>query len=64
VADQEKSLADKISELWQDVGADPAKAKKALVECDYDVDRARKLLIKRRQSGRHDPRFSPRPDEW
>ena len=63
MADRKKFLGDKVSELVRDVGAHRTEARAALDDSDYDVDRARRLLIQRGQSGRPKPGFSPRPEE-
>jgi hypothetical protein len=63
MTDREKSLGDKVSELVRDVGANRTEARAALDDSDHDVDRARRLLIKRGQSGRDTPGYSPKPGE-
>jgi hypothetical protein len=61
-----KSLGDKVSKLVWDVGAHTTEARAVLDDSNFNVDRARRLLIERGQSGRRKPGkpgFSPPPDE-
>ena len=60
---EEKSLGAKVSELVRDVGAHRTEARAALDDSDYDVDRARRLLIGRGQSGRAEPGWAEPPDK-
>ncbi len=64
--DRERSLPEKISELCRDVGAYKTEARAALDDSDYDVDRARQLLVARGHSGRTNipgrPGYPPPPE--
>ena len=60
---KQKSLGDKVSALVRDVGTHRTEARAALDDSGYDVDRARRLLIKRGQSGRAEPGWAEPPDK-
>jgi hypothetical protein len=55
---RKQTLGDKVSELCRDVGAHRTEARAALDDAGHNVDRARRLLIARGQSGRETPGWS------